>query len=171
MVEKTLFTIGEVTGVHGLGGNLKIRSFAESKDAYAQGRCVWIKQDDGGGKWFEIRSASVYKKGMLLSLKGVEDRNAAERLVGGEILTQRDCFEAPEDGAYFWEDLIGLEIMDEDRGYVGRVEHIFKTGAHDVLVVKNTETGTETLVPATYPIVASVDVAGGVIETRLPEGL
>ena len=171
MGEKTLFTIGEVIGVHGLGGNLKIRSFAESKDGYEQGRFVWIKQDNGDGKWFEIRRASVHKKGMLLSLKGVEDRDTAEHLVGGKILIQRDCFETPEDGVYFWEDLIGLAIMDEDRGYVGRVEHIFKTGAHDVLVVKNTETGIETLVPATFPIVTSVDVAGGVIETRLPEGL
>ena len=171
MAQKTLFTIGEVIGVHGLGGNLKIRSFAESKDAYAEGRFVWIRQDNGGGKWFEIRNASVHKKGLLLSLKGVEDRNAAERLVNGEILIQRDYFEEPEDGAYFREDLIGLEIMDENRGYIGRVEHIFETAAHDVLVVKNAENGMETLVPATFPIVIAVDLTGGVIETRLPEGL
>ena len=171
MAQKTLFTIGEVIGVHGLGGNLKIRSFAESEDAYAQGRFVWISQDNVAGEWFEIRNASVHKKSILLSLKGVEDRNAAEPLVGGEILIQRDYFEEPEEGSYFREDLIGLEIMDENRGYIGRVEHIFETGAHDVLVVKDAETGTETLVPATFPIVIEVDLTGRVIETRLPEGL
>lgn len=171
MAKKTLFTIGEVTGVHGLGGNLKIRSFAESEDAYAQGRFVWIKGDTGSGEWYKIKKASVHKKGLLLAVKGVEDRTAAERLVGGKIQIQREYFEAPEDGTYFWEDLIGLEVMDENRGYVGRVDHLFNTGAHDVLVVKNGETGIETLVPATFPIVAAVDVKRGVIETRMPEGL
>ena len=171
MAQKTLFTIGEVIGVHGLGGNLKIRSFAESPDAYAQGRYVWIKRDNGKGEWFEIRNASVHKKGLLLALKGVEDRTEAERLVGGDIRIQREYFEEPEEGTYFWEDLIGLTVMDENRGDVGRVEHLLQTGAHDVLVVKNAETGMETLVPAVFPIVVSVDVTGGVIETRLPEGL
>lgn len=171
MAEKTLFTIGEVIGVHGLGGNLKVRSFAESPDAYAQGRFVWVERDDGSGEWYEIRNASVHKKGLLLALKGVEDRTRAERLVGGEIRIQRKYLEEPEDGAYFWEDLIGLEVMDETRGYVGRVENLFHTGAHDVLVVKNGKTDNETLVPATFPIVVSVDMEGGVIETRLPEGL
>ncbi|MCF8044940.1 MAG: ribosome maturation factor RimM [Desulfarculaceae bacterium] len=171
MTEKTLLTIGEVTGVHGLGGNLKVRSFAESKDAYAQGRFVWIKGDDGDGIWYEIERASEHKKGLLLALKGIENRDDAECLVGAEIRIKREHLEEPEEDAYFRADLIGLDVMDENRGYAGRVEHIFDTGAHDVLVVKNAETGIETLVPATFPIVAAVDVKGGVIKTRMPEGL
>ena len=171
MAEKTLFTIGEVIGVHGLGGNLKIRSFAESEDVYAQGRFVLLKRDNGDKVRYEIKRASVHKKGVLLSLKGVEDRDTAEHLVGAEIQIHREYLPAPEEGDYFRADLIGLDVMDENRGYAGRVDHIFNTGAHDVLVVKNAETGEETLVPATFPIVVGVDVKGGVIETRMPEGL
>ncbi|MFO7751650.1 MAG: ribosome maturation factor RimM [Desulfobacteraceae bacterium] len=171
MAGKTLFTIGEVTGVHGIGGNLKVRSFAGSKDVYSKDRFVMLENNDGNGEWYCIEKASLHKKGVLLSVKGVEDRDAAETFVGCKILVKREDLDQPGDDAYFWEDLIGLDVMDKDRGYVGRVDNIFSTGAHDVLVVKNARSGGETLVPAVFPIVVSVDVENGVLETRLPEGL
>ena len=76
------FTIGKVTGVHGLGGNLKVWSFAESVDTFSPGRRVLLKSGKEKGRYFTILKASVHKKGLLLVLEGVDNRDLAEDLVG-----------------------------------------------------------------------------------------
>ena len=69
MTEKALFIIGEVVGVHGLGGNLKVRSYAESIETYRPGINLKLKSSDQDDEsWYEILKASNHKKGILLSL-------------------------------------------------------------------------------------------------------
>ncbi|MBU1696086.1 MAG: 16S rRNA processing protein RimM, partial [Proteobacteria bacterium] len=43
MNKATSFTIGKVTGVHGLNGNLKVWSFADSINTFCPGRNVLLK--------------------------------------------------------------------------------------------------------------------------------
>ncbi|MCG8565892.1 MAG: ribosome maturation factor RimM [Desulfobacterales bacterium] len=170
--EATLLTIGKVTGVHGLAGNLKIWSYAESADTFKKGCTVLLcKEDhpDDPGIPHVIQSASDWKKGVLLRLKGVVDRNGAEALMG--YLVRMDKADLPEleEDTWYWQDLIGLKVTDENRGDLGQIKDIFPTGAQDILVIKNGKE--EVLVPMHKEFVLSVDLEAGVVETRLPEGL
>ncbi|MBU2451852.1 MAG: 16S rRNA processing protein RimM, partial [Proteobacteria bacterium] len=76
------FTIGKVTGVHGLGGNLTVRSFADSVDTFSPGTSVLLKSENQEGRQYTILKASAHKKGILLTLEGIDSRNLAEDLVG-----------------------------------------------------------------------------------------
>ncbi|MFH2092516.1 MAG: ribosome maturation factor RimM [Pseudomonadota bacterium] len=168
MVDKTAwFTIGKVTGVHGLGGNLKIWSFAQSIDTFGPGQTVLLQSENGQGKEFTILNASPHKKGALLTLDGVDNRELAQSLAGHEILIDRKLLPEPEDDAWYWQDLIGLEVFDEHKGYMGKITEIFPTGSNDVLVV--THEDKETLVPMHKNFVESVDIDQKVLKTRLPE--
>ena len=166
------FTIGKVTGVHGLNGNLKVWSFAQSVDTFGAGSMVLLKTENRSGKNYRILNATAYKKGVLLSLEGVDDRNSAEDLVGCEIRISRDQLPEPEEDSWFWQDLIGLKVVDESRGDLGVVADIFPTGANDVLVVRpgnrKSETG-EILVPMHRHFVRDVNLDNQVLTTRLPE--
>lgn len=161
------FTIGKVTGVHGLGGNLKVRSFAESVDTFCPGRSVLVKAQEEEGKSYKILQASPHQKGILLVLEGIDSRSLAEGLVGKEILIDRDQLPEPEEGTWFWQDLIGLDVVDHIKGFIGKITDIFPTGANDVLVV--TDKDRETLVPMHKLFVESVDIEKKTVSTTLPE--
>lgn len=161
------FTIGKVTGVHGLNGTLKAASFAESVDTFQKGRRVVIKSEEEEGKSYFILHASPHKQGVLLTLEGIENRDQAESLVGKEILVDRDQLPEPEGDAWYWQDLMGLDVVDHIKGYLGKITHIFPTGANDVLVI--TDNDRETLVPMHKNFVESVDMTGHTVRTTLPE--
>lgn len=162
------FTIGKVTGVHGLGGNLKAWSFAESIDTFCPGRRVLIKSAEATqGNTYTIVQASPHGKGILLVLEGIDSRTLAEDLVGKEILIDRDQLPDPEQDTWYWQDLLGLDVFDHLKGFIGTVTDIFPTGANDVLVVIDKDI--ETLVPMHRNFVASVDIEKNCLQVTLPE--
>ncbi len=172
MTSPTLLTIGKVSGVHGLAGNLKIWSFAESAATFKKGRTVLLRKEndpDEKAKPFVIQGASDWKKGVLLRLKGVFDRNGAEALQGFLVLMDKADLPELEEDTWYWQDLLGLKVIDRDRGELGKVEDIFPTGANDVLVVKNGKE--EVLIPMHKEFVTHVDLEAGEMQTDLPEGL
>ncbi|MCK5541920.1 MAG: 16S rRNA processing protein RimM [Desulfobacterales bacterium] len=174
MTGKALFIIGEVVGVHGLGGNLKVRSYAESIETYKPGINVKLKSSEKDDEtWYEVLNASNHKKGILLSLKGVQDINLAQSLKGKEIFIKREDLPELEENAYFWQDLIGLEVLDKKRGSLGKIDSILQTGANDVFVVKTNKNGDkeEVLVPAIESVIISVNIKEGTMEIELPKGL
>lgn len=162
-------TIGKVTGVHGLAGNLKIWSFAESPETFAPGRTLrLVTEGETTGETVTIDKARPQKKGLLLTLKEITTREAAEAQVGKELLVHREDLPEPEEDAWYWQDLYGLKVVDSQAGEIGVVDHIFPTGADDILVVK--DNGREVLVPMNPHFVESVDLDNRRITTCLPEG-
>ena len=171
MEKKTLFTIGKVTGVHGLKGYLKVYSFAESISTFAHGLKVFIKDiNDPNGNLYEILNSFPYKKGLALLLKGVINRNIGKTFIGKEILINRDDLpEINEENTWFWEDLIGLCVLDLKLGYIGKIDSIIATGSNDVFIVKNNKK--ERLVPCIASVVRKVDIYNNEMKVELPEGL
>jgi len=167
MNRKAPFIIGKVTGVHGLRGTLKVWSFAESVDTFSPGRRVLLKFETESGKSYTILAASPHKKGVLLSLEDVDTRELAEDLVGTQILINRDQLPEPEEDTWYWQDLLGLDVVDRNRGFIGKITDILPTGANDVLVV--TDKALETLVPMHKHFVESVDIETKTVKTTLPE--
>ena len=167
MNKTTSFTIGKVTGVHGLNGNLKGWFFAESVNTFCPGIIVLLKSEEEDGERFTIIKALSYKKGIILSLKGIDTRNLAEDLIGKEIFINRNQLPEPEEDTWYWQDLLGLGVIDHKKGFIGRITDIFPTGANDVLVV--TDKDQETLVPMHKHFVESVDLEKNILQTKLPE--
>ncbi|WP_321492771.1 ribosome maturation factor RimM [uncultured Desulfobacter sp.] len=171
----TWLTIGKIAGVHGLGGNLKVWSWAQSPDTFANGLIVVLKDEDSPqdpGREYVITRVGRYKKGVLLSLDGVNTRDASEALVGKLVLVNRISLPELEEDTWYWQDLIGLTVVDADQGELGTVDQLFPTGADDILVVtdKKTQGKQEVLIPMNAVFVKDVNLDAGVIKTELPEG-
>ena len=163
------FTIGRVTGVHGLNGNLKVWSFAESVDSFCPGKNVLLKSEEaqeGSGNVYTILKASAHKKGILLTLAGIDNRNLAEALIGKEILIDRDQLPEPDEGTWYWQDLLGLDVFDHQKGFIGKITDIFPTGANDMLVVMDKTR--ETLIPMHKNFVESIDIEKNAVRPTLP---
>ena len=171
----TWLTIGKVTGVHGLGGNLKVWSWAQPPDTFTQGLTVVLKNEDESltsGREYVITRIGRYKKGVLLTLEGVSTREASEDLVGKLVLVDKKNLPDLDEDTWYWQDLIGLTVVDTCEGELGKVEQLFPTGADDILVVtdKTPQGKQEVLIPMNAVFIKDVNLDNGVIITELPEG-
>ena len=172
-MKQTLLTIGKITGVHGLKGNLKVWSFAQSVDTFGKGRQIWLKaEQEEEGQLFTILHSSARKKGVLISLAHVDTIGLAEELVGREILISKDQLPEIEEDTWYWQDLCGMEVVDQTLGKLGTIDRIFPTNANDILVVtdKDASGESEILIPMHEHFIESVDADTKIVFTTLPEG-
>ena len=165
--------VGKIVGAHGVKGNLKVHSYAESVSVFKPGSSILVIHAGKIEKYFTIKWAKPHGKSILLSFKGIENRNAAKTLIGAELFIERTDLPELEEGVYYWVDIIGLSVFTTDNQYIGRVESIISTGSNDVYVVKNrTKDGsTEILIPAVESVVLEIDFENKTMRVELPEGL
>jgi 16S rRNA processing protein RimM len=150
--------VGEITGVFGVKGELKLRSHTAPPLAIGRYR-PWTLRLRGVDTPLAQPSLRTHGKGLLLSLDQVLDRDAAERWVGAEIWVPRSALPAPADGEFYWVDLEGLEVLTVEGVALGRVAHLFSTGSNDVLVVRGER---ERLLPFVRPqVIREVDLTAG----------
>lgn len=161
--------IGEIVGVHGLRGALKIKSYADSPLLFEAGLEVFLEGPEGDVQAQLVDWAKPHGKGVLLAITGVADRETAEELVGKRILVDRSLFPDLEEGTYYWFELIGLSVYTTQGQYLGNLETILPTGSNDVYVVRNGDA--EILVPALASVVRMIDTDQRRMEVNLPEGL
>lgn len=170
-MKKDYILVGKVSGSHGLKGGLNLVSFAESLDAFSPGSSLYLKNKiTGEFKLFETISASKKKSNVVLVLlNGVQGRNEADLLKGMEVYIDKASLPEPEDDSYYWSDLIGMEVFEEDGNRLGRVKNLMRTGSSDILEVLDGKK--EVLVPFLKKIILSVSKAESKIIVELPEGL
>lgn len=173
-LEKTGYLrIGKVVGVHGVKGNVKIRSYAESLSVFQPNEKLIFEIPDGREIHFTVKESKPHSKTILLSLKEVESRNLAEGLIGSEIYIDREVLPELEAGTYYWFEIIGLSVFTVDGVFLGRVDSILQTGSNDVYVVKtpDKDPADEILIPALATVVRSIDLESKTMKVDLPEGL
>lgn len=159
-----LVRLGRIVRAVGLKGHVGIGG---SEGAVAGLERISIRRE--GGEPEERRVLEARKQGRLwvVRLEGAEGREAAEGLVGAEVLAPREALGEAGEGLHWWADLEGLPVVTADGRAVGRVTGLYETGGVDVLVVTG-EAG-EKLVPmAPY---VDVDSKAGRIVVDPPEGL
>lgn len=173
MEKNGFFPIGKIVGPHGVKGNIKVYSYAESLSVFDPGSSILVINAKGSEKTYKIKWVKPHSRGILLSLKGIESRGSAETLVGSELFIEQANLPELEDGSYYWLDIIGLSVFTTDEQYLGKVESIIYTGSNDVFVVKdsNKEHDNETLIPALESVILEIDFKLKTMRVDLPEGL
>jgi 16S rRNA processing protein RimM len=97
---------------------------------------------------------------VVAHLEQIDDRDAAQTLVGAMITVQRSELPELKPRQYYQADLIGLRVIDARGRELGRVEYFIDAPAHPVMVVRGER---EHWLPATPQHLLRVDLAGGEI--------
>jgi 16S rRNA processing protein RimM len=164
-----LLEVGVVIGVHGLRGDLKIRPLPTGDLALPGAREVYLKDSRDVLVAYQTVRSSKHKQNVLLRLAGMENLAAAEALKGASIWMAKADLPELDDEQYYWSDLEGLEVVDQQQGVLGRVVGMFATAAHDILEV-DSPVG-EILIPAVEPFLVRVDREKAQLHVNLPDGL
>jgi len=165
--------IGKIIGVHGVNGNIKAYSYAESLSVFEPGGPILVVHEKGAETTYTINWVKPHNRVILLSLKGITDRDLAGTLKGSKLYIKKAKLPELENGSYYWFDLIGISVFTTDNEYIGSIESIIPTGSNDVYVVKHPdkEHDNEILIPALASVVLEIDVNQKIMRVDLPEGL
>jgi 16S rRNA processing protein RimM len=149
--------LGVIVAAHGVRGQVKVKCFtAEPEGVVAYGEL----SDQTGMRRFRLRIVGRTKGGVVASIAGIADRDAAEALKGTELHVARTALPEPEADEYYHADLIGLAVELGDGTPFGRVVALHDFGAGAMLEVATGATGA-VLMPFTREVVPVVDIAGG----------
>jgi 16S rRNA processing protein RimM len=150
-----LLLVGKIVGLHGVDGWVKLESYTEPRLSIFRYQ-PWLI----GDKEINGVQGREQGKGVIAKLPDCDDRDAAARLIGATIQVRRSALSKPKRGEIYWADLEGLDVITVDGVALGKVSHLFSTGANDVLVVRDGER--ERLVPyVTKQFVREVDLKAG----------
>lgn len=144
MSDNELISVGEIAGVFGIKGWVKVYSLTDPRENILT-YSPWIIKKGSEVKEVNIISGQRQGKTVVASIEGISDRNIAESYCGWEILIKKDQLPEAEEGVYYWADLVGLLVETEQGISLGVVDYLIETGANDVLVVKDDEQ--ERLIP------------------------
>lgn len=162
--------VGYVARVHGLKGELAVRTFDPDSEALSSVRRVVLRLRSGEERDLSLVSARGAADAVLVTLEGIGSRQDAEALKGATVLVHREDLPPPDEGEWFQGDLVGLEARTPEGAPLGKVTEIWNTGPVPVLVVDGG--GPEPLmVPFVDEFVPEVDVQAGVLVVRPPEML
>lgn len=127
--------LGRITAVFGVKGWLKIHSFTDPVENILEYK-QWCLVHNGRRQPVTVRESKRHGKGLIVSLKGVDDRNQAQAYCGAEIAVNSAELPALPEGEFYWHQLEGLEVRTSTGVFLGVVDHLIETGANDVLVVR-----------------------------------
>jgi 16S rRNA processing protein RimM len=151
--------VAQIGAPHGVRGEVKLRSF--TADPLAVKDYGALESEDGAAR-FEIEAVRPAKDHLVARLRGVNDRDAAERLGKLRLYVPRERLPAPEAGDEFYHaDLVGLAAVDAAGHELGRVVAVHNFGAGDLIEIKVAEGNATVMMPFTDAAVPDVDIAGG----------
>ncbi|WP_456433285.1 ribosome maturation factor RimM [Thermosulfuriphilus sp.] len=166
-----LLPLGRIVRAHGLGGEVKVLAYVIDQEDLLQLERFFICQN---GKLKELLVEkgrfAPGRRGLLLKFKGIEDREAAESLVGKEILYPQSDLPPPEEGKFYIHQLLGLEVFLDTGERLGLLKAVWPIGPYDLYVVR-TEKGKEYLIPAIKEIVLEIDLTAKKMRISPPPGL
>jgi len=140
--------VGKVVGFFGLQGWIKILSHSDPKDNIFSYKTWWLKntrKKDSAWVKHTVLKSKNQGKSLVALFDGINDRTQAENLRGLDIYIDADQLKELPEGEYYWKDLIGLQVINEQGYQFGQVVDVMPTGANDVLVVHGKETDVKVL--------------------------
>lgn len=167
--------VAVIVGAWGIRGGIKVKPFAADPQAlFATSR--WFLEPplapgpaapNGRALPRSLRIVSAREQGeyIVATAHELPDRNAAEAMRGARIFVARSNFPTPEEGEYYWVDLIGSAVVNRAGRPLGTVTGLIETGPHCVLSIVGTDADAPaTLIPFVDAYVDRVDLEARRIE-------
>lgn len=166
-----MIVLGRMTAPYGVNGWLRLHPFGDDPESWRDIKRWWLGSDDqdfSAWRAYPLQVMRLQGKAWVVKLTGVDDRNAAESLVGFYVGAPREALPATDEGEFYWGDLVGLVVENERQEVLGRVTEMIESGAHAVMVVTEEATTTgeggkaqQRLLPFVGQVVKDVDVPAG----------
>ena len=144
-------TLAAVSGAHGMGGEVRLKLFAQSLESLGRHKAVEV-----GGRMLTLKSVKPGGGGAIARFAEVNDRSGAESLRGSLIVVPRSALPPLEEGEYYHADLLGLPCESLEGEPLGTVVAVEDFGAGDIIEIEKPD-GKRSMVPFRAGVADLVD--------------
>jgi 16S rRNA processing protein RimM len=170
--EPRFLAVGQVVGIHGLHGELKVKLLTDDPHRFALLERVYVGPDGAEPLPRVLAGYRPHKGNVLLKLEGCNDRYTANTLRGHLIQIPPEEAVPLEEDQYYEHQILGLQVRTISGESLGEIVEIIYTGANEVYVIEGPDPGQpQILIPAIKDVVLEVDLESGHLLVELPEGL
>ena len=156
--EKKLL-VGKINGFFGLQGWVKVFSYTKPR-VNILSYSPWSIDVDGELQKIEINNGREQSKTIVVHIKGIDTREDSQKFIGKDIYIDKEQLPKLKKGEYYWHELIGFEVFNQNKEKLGLVDYFVETGSNNVLVVKGKK---EHWIPYIEPYLVSVDSINKVV--------
>ena len=137
--------VGKILTTHGIKGWLAIGSFTSNpEDIFKYNLKVVI---DNKFKQLTVTEYNLMPKKIIMKLEDIDSIESCKEYMNLDLYTLTDELPEVESNEYYWHDLIGCAVFDENNALLGVADSLFTSGDTDILVVKNDNSQKEILIP------------------------
>lgn len=132
-------TIGRIGEPFGVKGWSHLYSFTEPADNifnYSHWQIRAYKKKDAQWTPIEIESHKPHGGNFVIKFKGCDDRDQALLLKNHTIAVDRADLPTLGKDEYYWDDLIGLQVISTKGESFGEIDYLFEAGPNDIIATK-----------------------------------
>lgn len=176
-VEKKMtkfFNVGKVVNTHGIRGEVRVITSSDfTENRYQAGKILyWFKDHTSTPIPLTVESHRSHKNFDLLTFQNHPSINDVEKYKGGYLkIKDTDREEELTDHEFYYDQIIGCEVITDTGEVLGKVKEILSPGANDVWVVQRYAKGKDILLPYIEDCVKEVNVTDKKVIVHLLEGL
>ncbi len=162
------FEIGYILKPHGLKGAVNILLDVDRPSEYTEMESVIVHMGENLVPFF-ISSLQISGNKGIMKLEEINNIEAASELKSCKLLLPIEVLPQLEEGKFYYHDVIGYHVKDQEKGKLGIIENIFSGGNQDLISMKYQSK--EVLIPIADEIVIKAIHDQKEVLVHLPEGL
>ena len=163
--EPVYLAVGRLRRAHGVKGEILMEVLTDFPERLQAGGKVYVGPEHELRNFTTVRSSGNL---LLVAFEGIDTPESSRSMRNQLVYIRSDQLPPLPEGEYYYSQLLGLSVLNEDGEALGILEEILETGANDVYLVRLKEGG-ELLLPAIDPVIRSVDLERKEIHVRAPE--
>lgn len=167
-------SVAKIVNTHGIRGEIKVvpqTDFPEER--FAEGSRLTLFPPESMNQapfTVTVQKARPQKNTYIVQLAGFQNINQVEKWKGGMLKISRDQLVDLGEDEYYYHEIIGCRVFDEDGIDVGEITDILAPGANDVWVATG-EDGRELLIPVIDDVLLRVDIERKQVHICIMEGM
>lgn len=169
MKKEDCFYLGKIVKKYSFKGEVLLKLDTDQPQLYEQLDALFLDLNNSLIPYF-IEKAQLHKSDVLrIKFEDVSTEGAAEELLKKEVYLPIDLLPKLEGNRFYYHEVIGFEVIDENFGPVGVISGINDTTAQALFEIDRE--GKEVLIPLNDDIIRSVDRNKKTVTVHTPPGL
>jgi 16S rRNA processing protein RimM len=128
--------IGKFGRLHGLKGWITVHAESDDSTAILKYKQLMIKTTKTGWQNIPIVNIRLHGKLVIIQIQDVDTPELARTYIGKKIAVLRSQLPTLKPNEYYWTDLEGLTVINEQNENLGTIHYLFRTGSNDVIVTQ-----------------------------------
>ena len=163
--------VGKIVNTHGIRGEVRVISQTDfPEERYRKGQRLTLFRENKAPLELTVAGHRKHKNFDLLTFEGYPTINDVEPLRDGILKVSKDELSELTENEYYYHEIIGLTVIDEQARELGKIKEILSPGANDVWVVQR-KGKKNAMIPYIESVVKQIDLDKGEVHIEIPEGL